>query len=100
MNKILKKTLILIGIAIFALGTDHLVYTNTPAQAADSNVGNGITVDSTLDTPDDNVGDNICDDGDANCTLRAAIQEANSNPDITTISFNITGVADFTGWYF
>lgn len=64
--------------------------------ALDSDFSNGITVDSTLDTPDANIGDGICDDGDGNCTLRAAIAEANSNPDASTINFNITGTADFT----
>lgn len=61
------------------------------AQAADNNFSNGITVDSVFDTPDDNVGDGICDDGDGNCTLRAAIEEANDAPDADTIGFNIAG---------
>lgn len=69
--------------------------------ALDNDFSNGITVDSTLDTPDDSItngpgADSICDDGAGNCTLRAAIQEANSNPDITNINFNITEPADFT----
>ncbi len=64
--------------------------------ALDSNFTDGITVDSTLDTPDVNIGDGICDDGDGNCTLRAAIEEANSDPDASTIGFNISGTPDFT----
>ena len=67
-----------------------------PVHAQDTDFSNGITVDSTLDTPDSNVGDGICNDGSGNCTLRAAIQEANSNPDASTINFNITGTPDFT----
>lgn len=57
--------------------------------AADADITNGIVVDSTLDTGDANVGNGICDDGAGSCTLRAAIEEANSNADATTISFNI-----------
>lgn len=62
---------------------------------------NGITVDSTLDTPDDSITngpgpDGICDDGGGNCTLRAAIQEANSNPDASTINFAIPGAGVHT----
>jgi CSLREA domain-containing protein len=64
--------------------------------ADDTNFSDGITVDSTDDTPDANIGDNICDDGDGACTLRAAIQEANATAGTQTIKFNITGTADFT----
>jgi CSLREA domain-containing protein len=60
-------------------------------QASDSNVTDGITVDSVLDSPDAAVGNGICDDGSGNCTLRAAIQEANSNQGADTINFNIPG---------
>jgi CSLREA domain-containing protein len=57
-------------------------------------------VDSLLDTPDATPGDGICSDGGipAFCTLRAAIMEANANPNPTalnTINFNITGAAPF-----
>jgi CSLREA domain-containing protein len=69
---------------------------NKQAIALDNDFSDGITVDSTLDTPDTNIGNGICDDGAGNCTLRAAIQEANSNPDPSTINFNITGTPDFT----
>ncbi len=62
-----------------------------PAKALDNNITNGITVDSTLDTPDATVGNGICDDGAGHCTLRAAIQEANSAPDASSISFAIAG---------
>ena len=62
-----------------------------PAKALDNNITNGITVDSTLDTPDATVGNGICDDGAGHCTLRAAIQEANSSPDTSSISFAIAG---------
>ncbi len=35
-------------------------------------------VDSTADSIDGNTADNLCDDGSGNCTLRAAIQQANA----------------------
>jgi len=61
------------------------------ARAVDGNVLDGITVDSTLDTPDISIGDGSCNDGAGNCTLRAAIEEANSDPDASSIDFNIAG---------
>ncbi|USN97282.1 MAG: hypothetical protein H6799_02825 [Candidatus Nomurabacteria bacterium] len=69
---------------------------NKNVSALDNDFSDGITVDSTLDTADANIGDGTCDDGDGNCTLRAAIQEANSDPDASTILFNISGTPDFT----
>ena len=72
-----------------------LLRTVPTAKAADTNITDGITVDSTLDTPDATI-NGECNDGAGNCTLRAAIQEANANPDASTIEFNITGTADFT----
>ena len=48
------------------------------------------TVDSTGDGVDDDTSDGTCDDGNGNCTLRAAIHEANSGNG-GVINFNITG---------
>lgn len=48
------------------------------------------TVDSTADTADASP-DGICDDGAGNCTLRAAIEEADSADGDSLISFNIPG---------
>ena len=48
-----------------------------------------VTVNATGDLADDNIGDGICDTGQGECTLRAAIQEANADPAATTISFAI-----------
>ncbi len=44
---------------------------------------NTYTVVSNADTPDANPGNNICADSNGNCTLRAAVMEANvhSGPD-------------------
>src|SRR6185369_11685756 len=38
----------------------------------------GFDVDSRVDNPDAHVGDGLCDDGTGHCTLRAAVEEANS----------------------
>ena len=48
-----------------------------------------ITVNSTADSSDTNVGDGVCATAQGVCTLRAAIQEANFDPAATTISFAI-----------
>ncbi len=49
-------------------------------------------VDSNGDLPDSNLGDMVCDDGTGHCTLRAAIEQANSNPGAQTINFNVPGL--------
>jgi len=49
-------------------------------------------VNSTLDTPDNNPGDGVCDDGAGNCTLRSAIEESNVvTMTADTISFAMPG---------
>ncbi len=51
-------------------------------------------VDSTDNLGDENTGDGICkadNAGSDNCTLRAAIEEANANPGADTITFAIPG---------
>lgn len=54
------------------------------------------TVNSTGDGADANPGDGVCDDGAGNCTLRAAIQEANATAGSDTIAFNIPGNSPHT----
>ena len=50
------------------------------------------TVNSTADGEDVNQGDGICETATAGeCTLRAAIMEANASPGTDTISFHIPG---------
>jgi hypothetical protein len=49
------------------------------------------TVSSTGDGGDSNIGDGLCDDGAGNCTLRAAVQQANAAPGADTINFSVTG---------
>lgn len=43
------------------------------------------TVDATSDASDADLSDNICDDGSGNCTLRAAIEQANDKAGTDTI---------------
>jgi CSLREA domain-containing protein len=70
---------LIVGAALVVLGG----VTPRPAHAAFT-----FTVNSTADTADANL-DGICDDGAGNCTLRAAIQEANYGGGADTINFNI-----------
>lgn len=64
--------------------------------ALDSDFSDGITVDSVLDTADNNIGNGACNDGSGNCTLRAAIAEANANAGLDTIEFAIAGAGPHT----
>lgn len=64
-----------------------------------SNVFAQFSVNSTADSPDANPGDGICADAGGNCTLRAAIMEANASVGDNTIDlpvgeyvFTINGV--------
>lgn len=68
-----------------------LVVTSSAAQAAGPFI-----VDSTSDTSDASAGDGVCDDGAGNCTLRAAIEEANALPGPDEINFNISGAGVHT----
>ena len=76
-------TSLLVTAAIIAA---WLVPAAEPARAADT-----FTVDRTIDTPDADVGDGDCDVSLAatgfQCTLRAAIQEANATPEPDLIRF-------------
>lgn len=55
------------------------------------------TVNSLLDTPDVTPGDGTCATANGTCTLRAAIQEANSFPGDDTINFSTAGTINLTG---
>ena len=48
-------------------------------------------VDSTGDGGDSNAGNGTCDDGGGNCTLRAAIEEANAWAGADVINFTVAG---------
>lgn len=54
------------------------------------------TVDSTADDGDNNAGDGTCDDGAGNCTLRAAIEEANALMGADTINFDLPAMSTIT----
>lgn len=53
------------------------------------------TVNTTDDLPDININDGICADANGNCTLRAAIQNANRTNAKDIIAFNISGTGPF-----
>ncbi|MDQ5838952.1 MAG: CSLREA domain-containing protein, partial [Acidobacteriota bacterium] len=55
------------------------------------------TVNSTGDGADSNPNDGVCNDGAGNCTLRAAIQQANATVGAETINFSVTGTINLTG---
>ena len=55
------------------------------------------TVNSLLDTPDSAPGNGTCADANGVCTLRAAIQEANSFSGDDTINFSTAGTINLTG---
>jgi CSLREA domain-containing protein len=54
----------------------------------------GLTVNDLGDTNDQNVGNGVCADVSSNCTLRAAIQEANALAGEDIIDFSVTGDID------
>jgi CSLREA domain-containing protein len=54
-----------------------------------SSPSNVFAVNSTGDASDSNLADNVCDDGTSNCTLRAAIQQANASPGADFIGFDL-----------
>lgn len=75
----MKKRLSIIVIILVALFvSQHVAHAAT------------FTVNSLLDTPDALI-NGICNDGSGNCTLRAAIQEANNASGADTINFSVTG---------
>lgn len=77
--------------AVTALTSVALVITEPFALA----LGTTFTVNSVADHADADDGDGICDTGlgggTAQCTLRAAIEEANANSGHDTIEFNVPG---------
>jgi titin len=48
-----------------------------------------LVVTSGGDSPDAVAGNGVCDDGGGNCTLRAALEEANASPGLDSITFAI-----------
>ena len=54
------------------------------------------TVNSLADTPDATLADGLCADASGACTLRAAIQQANSDAVDDTINFAMVGTVQLT----
>ena len=56
--------------------------------------GANLVVNSSGDQPDSNIGDGVCKTSNNDCTLRAAIMEANVENDVSKITFyNVTNIA-------
>jgi hypothetical protein len=67
-----------------AVATLGIAVVLTPAAAAQA-TGGRYQVDSTVDAPDDLPGDDRCADAHGDCTVRAAVMEANANPGSTIV---------------
>jgi len=72
--------------SIFLLGMLLLIFQATLLACSGTAKGAGFVVDSPADVADANPGDRVCDDGAGNCTLRAALQEANGLAGTDTIT--------------
>jgi hypothetical protein len=83
--KIQYFTLCLIAFLVFG------VFVVTEARAQPQ--GQLLTVNDSADSTDIRPGDGLCLDANGNCTIRAAIQEANSAPNQDVIIFNLPGIA-------
>ena len=73
-------------VGLIAVASGPLTTIQPAAHAATT-----FTVNSTGDGADSNLGDGACNDGAGNCTLRAAIQQANATAGADVINFNIPG---------
>src|SRR5437763_4375377 len=80
------------ALTLLALPTGLLNLLQPSAHAATT-----FTVNSTGDGADSNIHDGVCNDGGGNCTLRAAIQQANSTFGADTINFSVNGTINLTG---
>jgi CSLREA domain-containing protein len=82
----------------FTLGVDDRISMVGSAFLAGYTADRAFVVNSTADLPDGLPGDGVCDTGSAStggftgiCTLRAALTEADQQPVVTAIQFNIPG---------
>lgn len=81
------------ALALLVLAVVFAVHFQTPATRAATT----FTVDSLGDTSDCFIGNGICADLAGDCTLRAAIEEANALAGDDTIQFSVTGTINLTG---
>lgn len=92
----ISSIIILINFALF-VGSQLPLFRN---QQQGTTALSTFVVDSVSDSGDFLVGDGYCDTddsiGDGPCTLRAAIEEANSIAGVDYIDFNISGTGPFT----
>src|SRR6185295_655000 len=79
--------------AITLLVSFFVIFSQWPATHAATT----FTVNSLADTPDAAPGNGTCATAAAVCTLRAAIEEANSLSGDDTINFSLTGTINLTG---
>ena len=90
-----KKNINRLDFLMLAIGLLFLLWLISPISPFYARAAT-FTVDSVGNGGDANAGNGICDDGGGNCTLRAAIEEANASAGTDTISFNIAGAGPHT----
>ncbi len=78
-----RRCHLIAGSAILSAVTVVTLQAVTPADVAEA--AETFTVDSTADAADANPGNGVCASGAGECTLRAAVQEANSHPGRDTV---------------
>jgi CSLREA domain-containing protein len=81
-----RRNTYFVGFFILMVGVVFSSFLFSPQASAAT-----LQVDSILDTTDNDAGNGTCDDGSGNCTLRAAIEEANMLAGSDTINFAIAG---------
>ncbi len=79
-------------LCLITLTAGFLNFTLPSARAAAA-----FTVNSTADDADANTADNLCADASGNCTLRAAVEQANATAGADTIGFSVNGTINLTG---
>jgi uncharacterized repeat protein (TIGR01451 family)/CSLREA domain-containing protein len=109
MKTYLRVAVLLVALALMVLSSGLVSGSSEPKTigaappSAQQNIASRLvpatatfTVNSTGDTPDNMPGDGLCNDGMGNCTLRAAMMEAEALGGTDTINFDITGPKTIT----
>ena len=82
------------GFSLIVLGMLIVVSVGQmPVFASAAQPGGTFVVDTTSDVPDADPGDGLCDDGNGNCSLRAALEEVAASPVVDTITFELNAAA-------